>query len=160
MKLVVTGHDAAGKAVFSHAGAPPRSAGPGSFDLWTTDAPLAVPDDADPAAPASIGYFPVAGQTAFRIVSVPPGAGHLDVSVLPEELRHFFDPNDAAMHTTDTIDYVIILGGAADLELDDGVAERVKTGDCVVQRGTRHAWRVVGDEPLVLGAVLIGATRR
>jgi len=28
-----------------------------------------------------------------------------------------------------------------------------------VQRGTRHAWRVVSDEPLVLGAVLIGARR-
>ena len=41
---------------------------------------------------------------------------------------------------------------AADLELDDGRKERVKQGDCVVQRGTRHAWRVVGDEPLVLGA--------
>ena len=30
-------------------------------------------------------------------------------------------------------------------ELDDGVKERVSAGDCVVQRGTRHAWRVVGD---------------
>jgi len=158
MKLCVTGHDEKGRAVFSHIGAP-RSTAPGSFDLWATDGPPLVPDSADPGAPASVGYFPVAGETTFKIVSVPPGSGHLDASVLPEEIRHYFDPDDAAMHTTDTIDYVIILGGAADLELDDGVSERVQTGDCVVQRGTRHAWRVVGDEPLVLGAVLIGAVR-
>ena len=159
MKLCVTGHDEKGRAVFSHVGAPPRSAGPGSFDIWATEGPLAVPDASDPALPASIGYFPVAGQTSFRIVSVPPGSGHLDAIILPEDIRHYFDPDDAAMHTTDTIDYVIILAGAADLELDDGVCERVEPGDCVVQRGTRHAWRVVGDEPLVLGAVLIGAER-
>ena len=159
MKLVVTGHAEGGKAVFSHVGAPPRSAGPGSYDLWATEGPLSVPDAADPSAPASVGYFPAAGQTVFKVVSVPPGMGRIDASVLPEELRSFFDPDDAAMHTTDTIDYVMILGGAADLELDDGVAERVEAGDCVVQRGTRHAWRVVGDEPLVLGAVLIGAER-
>jgi mannose-6-phosphate isomerase-like protein (cupin superfamily) len=63
------------------------------------------------------------------------------------------------MHTTDTIDYVFIVSGAADLELDDGRKERVTGGDCVIQRGTRHAWRVVGDEPLVLCAILIGAER-
>jgi mannose-6-phosphate isomerase-like protein (cupin superfamily) len=63
------------------------------------------------------------------------------------------------MHTTDTIDYVFIVSGAADLELDDGRKERIRAGDCVVQRGTRHAWRVVGDEPLVLCAILIGAGR-
>ena len=70
-----------------------------------------------------------------------------------------FDPNDPEMHTTDTIDYVVIASGQADLELDDGCKERVVSGDCVVQRGTRHAWRVVGDEPLVLIAAMIGAKR-
>ena len=159
MKLCVTGHDSKGKAIFSHAGAPPRAAGPGSFELWSTKGPNSVPDDADPKAPAEVGYFPVEGETAFKLVSVPPSAGRADPSLLPDEIRHMFDPEDAGMHTTDTIDYVIILGGAAALELDDGVSERVETGDCVVQRGTRHARRVVGDEPLVLGAVLIGAAR-
>ena len=63
------------------------------------------------------------------------------------------------MHTTDTIDYVVILGGQAELELDDGKSETVRSGDCVVQRGTRHAWRVTSDEPLILAATLIGAKR-
>jgi quercetin dioxygenase-like cupin family protein len=63
------------------------------------------------------------------------------------------------MHTTDTLDYVIVLEGNADLELDDGVRERVGPGDCIVQRGTRHAWRVTSDEPLVLAGILLGARR-
>ena len=76
-----------------------------------------------------------------------------------EDLAKHFDPDDPGMHTTDTIDYVVILGGSAELELDDGRKEVVQTGDCVVQRGTRHAWRVTSDEPLILAATLIGARR-
>ncbi|MFP8875645.1 MAG: cupin domain-containing protein [Myxococcota bacterium] len=159
MKLCVTGHDSKGKAIFSHAGAPPRAAGAGTFELWSTKGPISVPDDADPNAPAEVGYFPIEGETAFKLVSVPPSAGRADPQLLPEEIRHMFDPEDAGMHTTDTIDYVVIVAGKAELELDDGRKELVQQGDCVVQRGTRHAWRVVGDEPLVLAATLIGSRR-
>jgi len=159
MKLVVTGHDVAGKSIFSFAGAPPRQLNAGSYDLWSTRGSLRVPDAADPKAPAEIGYFPVEGETSFKIVSVPKRAESDGSVALPQDIEEFFDRDDPGMHTTDTIDYVIILGGAADLELDGGVTERVQTGDVVVQRGTRHAWRVASDEPLVLGAVLIGAQR-
>ena len=158
MKLVVTGHDESGKSVFSFAGPPPREAHPGSYELWSTKGPITVPDEADPKAPAEIGYFPSAGETSFKIVSVPKSDGA--AAVVSGELSSFFDADDPGMHTTDTIDYVIILGGAADLELDDGAKQVVTAGDVVVQRGTRHAWRVISDEPLVLGAVLIGASRR
>jgi len=159
MKLVVTGHDRAGKSVFSFAGAPPRELNAGSYDLWSTAGPLRVPDEADPEAPAEIGYFPCEGETSFKIVSVPKRAMEAGGGAVPGDIASFFDASDPEMHTTDTIDYVIILSGAADLELDDGQAQRVEAGDVVVQRGTRHAWRVVSDEPLVLGAVLIGARR-
>lgn len=159
MKLVVTGHDVAGKATFSFAGAPPRQLGAGSYDLWSTRGPLRVPDGADPSAREEIGYFPREGETSFKIVSVSKRDEGDEPVSLPHDIAEYFDPGDPEMHTTDTIDYVIILGGAADLELDEGVTERVQTGDVVVQRGTRHAWRVVSDEPLVLGAVLIGAQR-
>lgn len=162
MKLVVTGHDSNGRSVFQHADAPPRETTPGSYALWSTKGPLRVPDPTPPDRPAEIGYFAEDEETAFRIVTVPPASagpqGDL-TSQMPPELARYFDPDDPEMHTTDTIDYVIILSGRADLELDDGRRERVEAGDCVVQRGTRHAWRVVGDEPLVLGATLIGAKR-
>lgn len=162
MKLVVTGHDPKGTSVFSHAGDPPRSSSPGSYDLWSTKGPISMPDETDASKPAEIGYFPSVGETCFKLVRVPGKAdraagGHSQQ--MPADLAKYFDPKDPEMHTTDTIDYVVILGGSAELELDDGRKEAVKTGDCVVQRGTRHAWRVTSDEPLILAATLIGAER-
>lgn len=162
MKLVLTGHDAQGRSVFHHAGTPPRSSAPGSYELWSTRGGIEMPDPTPADAPASIGYFPVEGESCFKIVSVPglrdrPAAG--GSFEMPAELQKHFDPDDPEMHTTDTIDYVVVLGGGADLELDDGRKESVAAGDCVVQRGTRHAWRVTSDEPLILAATLIGARR-
>ncbi len=162
MKLVVTGHDSEGISVFSQAGEPPRSTSPGSFDLWSTRGPISMPDATDPNKPAEIGYFPVEGETSFKVVRVPgladPPTGDF-MAQMPEDLAKHFDSDDPGMHTTDTIDYVIILGGSAELELDGGRKELVQTGDCVVQRGTRHAWRVTSEEPLILAAILIGAKR-
>ena len=162
MKLVVTGHDDEGSSVFSHAGDPPRSSSPGSYELWSTRGPIEMPNPTDADAPAAIGYFPVEGETCFKVVSVPGRADRPPGGFggqMPEALQKHFDPDDPEMHTTDTIDYVVILAGTAELELDDGRKETVQAGDCVVQRGTRHAWRVTSDEPLVLAATLIGARR-
>ena len=163
MKLIVTGHDAEGKSVFHHAGVPPRSSSPGSYELWSTSGPISMPDPTPGDSPAAIGYFAEKGETSFKVVSVPPmkdrPSGDMGAMIPPELARHF-DPDDPEMHTTDTIDYVVILSGVGELELDDGRKERVEQGDCVVQRGTRHAWRVVGDEPLVLAASMVGAERK
>ncbi len=162
MKLVVTGHDSEGRSVFHHAGEPPRSPSPGSYDLWSTKGPTTVPDPTPADAPAPIGYFAEEGETSFKIVTVPPARDRPEARSgydLPPEIARHFDPDDPEMHTTDTIDYVVILSGSAELELDEGRKERVGPGDCVVQRGTKHAWRVVGDAPLVLAATMIGARR-
>ena len=49
------------------------------------------------------------------------------------------DTSNAAMHETDTIDYIILLKGDVTLVLDE---EEIKVNphDIVVQRGTNHAW--------------------
>lgn len=163
MKLVVTGHDAKGGSIFSFAGTPPRETSPGSYELWTTRGAIEMPDRKNADGPAAIGYFPKEGETAFKIVTVPGLAARASMPshavTMPDEIRAHFDPEDPEMHTTDTIDYVLILSGSAELELDFGKKERVGAGDCVVQRGTRHAWRVTSQEPMVLCAVLIGAKR-
>ena len=67
--------------------------------------------------------------------------------------------DNPGMHVTDTIDYGIVLSGAVALELDDGVKVELAPGDCVVQNGTMHAWRVLGDESCVMAFIMIGATR-
>ena len=64
---------------------------------------------------------------------------------------------NAAMHETDTIDYIILLKGDVTLVLDE---EEIKVNphDIVVQRGTNHAWVNNGTEPALLIAVLIDSS--
>jgi uncharacterized cupin superfamily protein len=61
------------------------------------------------------------------------------------------------MHTTQTIDYVMILSGAVSLLLDEGEEVALAPFDVVVQRGTNHYWINRGREPAVLMAVLVDA---
>ena len=63
------------------------------------------------------------------------------------------------MHRTPTVDLICVLSGEIWLELD---AEEVhlREGDCVVQNGTRHAWRNKGDRPCTMAVVLVGAGAR
>ena len=57
-------------------------------------------------------------------------------------------------HTTDTVDYVMVLEGEIFLELDTGEV-LLHPGDCVVQRSTRHAWRNRTGAPVKMAAVMI-----
>jgi hypothetical protein len=63
------------------------------------------------------------------------------------------------MHKTDTIDYVyVVFSGEMILELENGET-MVKAGDCIIQRGTWHAWRNRSDRPCVVIGALVGAER-
>ena len=62
------------------------------------------------------------------------------------------------MHRTETIDYVIVLSGEIEMEMDDDTTIRLKAGDVLVQRGTNHAWINRGPEPARVAFVLIDAT--
>ena len=70
------------------------------------------------------------------------------------------DPEHPGMHTTDTVDFVLVISGEVSLELDDGAMVHLRPGECVIQNGTRHAWRNRSDKPCVLAGVTVGATRR
>jgi len=63
------------------------------------------------------------------------------------------------MHTTDSTDYGVVLSGNVMCELDDGAEVLLPPGDVVVQNGTRHRWRVVGDVPATLAVFIVGAHR-
>jgi quercetin dioxygenase-like cupin family protein len=63
------------------------------------------------------------------------------------------------MHTTDTVDFDVVISGEVYLELDDGSEVLLKTGDCVVQNGTRHAWRNRSAANCVIAVTLMGAER-
>jgi mannose-6-phosphate isomerase-like protein (cupin superfamily) len=175
MKRVITGHDNSGKSVFAADGQPQRIVDIGGiklFEIWATDAPVALPDNAVDPEVTQESFVPSPGGTRFRLFSIDPVDP--DATMVSEEafreqletakqlmpgLGHTLEADNPGMHTTDTIDYIVVLSGQADLELDDGATIALARGDCVVQRGTRHAWRNTGKVPFVAAAVMVGGTR-
>jgi len=66
-----------------------------------------------------------------------------------------FAPGLAARnHRTDSIDYIVVISGEIDMELDDSRVH-LKAGDVMVQRGTIHNWVNRGTAPCVLAVVLV-----
>jgi quercetin dioxygenase-like cupin family protein len=149
VRRIVTGHDAAGKAVIAsdermQAAASPTRPGISRVEIWSTDT-MPVDNSEGAAAEAQRNGFVVrhnyvgSGQgTVVRITEFAPGSAPF-------------------MHRTETLDYAILLRGQCDLELDDGKTVSMKPGDIVVQRGTMHAWVNTGNEPCVFAFVLIDA---
>jgi uncharacterized cupin superfamily protein len=85
--------------------------------------------------PDSVMAAPLDPQRAFgEMVEAMPG------------LIECFEPEAPGMHRTPTIDYVVIIEGELWLELDDGQERLVRSGDVVIQNGTRHAWRNKSDK--------------
>jgi hypothetical protein len=138
--------------------------------IWGTAATPSVPWDGHNIAEERKSVLPEVGETRLMKVTFPPdsvmmssdfdpaAAGAEYMSRLPG-LAERFEPESPGMHTTDTLDYGILLEGEISLELDDGQVVALKPSDIVVQNGTRHAWRNGGNEPATLLFVLIGAQR-
>jgi uncharacterized cupin superfamily protein len=60
------------------------------------------------------------------------------------------------MHRTETIDYVIVIAGEIDMDMDEETVH-LRAGDVMVQRGTNHAWVNRGTVPARLAFVLVDA---
>ncbi|MBL4679350.1 MAG: cupin domain-containing protein [Pseudomonadales bacterium] len=75
---------------------------------------------------------------------------------LPGLMEHM-EPDSPGMHTTDSMDYGILLQGTMTLELDDGESVDLEAGDVVVQNGTRHAWHYTSK--CTIAWILIGVER-
>jgi len=88
-----------------------------------------------------------------------PEAARVEYLARLPGLAELFEPRNPGTHTTDTIDYVIVVDGEIWLELDEGKVGPLRCGDIVVQNGTRHAWRNRGDGPATLVFVFVGAKR-
>jgi len=172
VRRVVTGHDANGKAIVASDTEvdgirPALTPGSEFHRLWGGDEAPTFPGDGE--QPAHDRYFPPVGGFRFGMFAVPPG--HRvdtqppdDVATAVAEfeaalpgLASYLEPDAPGMHTTDTIDFEVVLDGEVWLELDDGVEVHLRTGDTVVQNGTRHAWRNHGDTTARLAVFLIGA---
>lgn len=154
---VVTGHDAAGKAIVVHNGPLPRvveiQAIPGTVfhEVWsTTGAPAPVGNGADPTL-GPLMLPPPALGTRMRFVDIPPdteeflaqGAANMKAafSQIGDEKASTVQNHSPhpLMHRTETVDYGVVIEGEMTLVLDDSEV-LLKPGSVVVQRGTNHAW--------------------
>ena len=138
--------------------------------LWSTLASPTVgctrPVDNSPEAK----FVPGPGETRLMFVTFPPDSAmtrpEFDGMAFGQEfaakapgLAETFELDHPGMHTTDSIDYDVVLDGEITLELDGGTEVALKRHEVVVQHGTRHAWRNKSDKPATMLFVLIGAVR-
>ena len=178
-KRVLTGRDEAGKSVFKSFDVTPKvveiDSNPGLtfYELYLTEGvPQLTGLEPDPMLKRTKA-FPGPGGTMFRLISYPPKrpegykppAGVTFESALKEMsdkvpgMGDHFERGAPGMHTSDTIDYGVVVRGEMTLELDDGQKVHLRQGDCIVQNGTRHRWRNPLPEPCLMAFISIGGKR-
>ena len=169
MRRVVTGHDARGRSVVLMDGESPHSfllekaGGLKLTEIWETRSSPADNSGSRDAAGHERRIEPVDGGTVFRVIEYPPDRVRLK-TLDPDRFFQGMGARaaDAAtrrhpgMHRTDTVDYCMVLSGEVWAVLDEGEV-LLRAGDCLVQRGTNHAWSNRSDEPARLAFVLVDA---
>jgi quercetin dioxygenase-like cupin family protein len=156
IRRVVTGHDQAGtaKVLLDAPATNAKYPQPGlvSTMMWCTDgAPARIPLGEQPEDMGAriLGTAPPRNGTRFAVIDFPPG-------------------NQPHMHRTETIDYVIVIEGEIEMDMDASTI-KLKAGDIMIQRGTNHAWAnrsgrrarvafvLVDAEPLGIGTPVTGS---
>jgi hypothetical protein len=177
MRRIVTGHSAEGHSIFLSDGEPPRRIkinnlpGLEQTEIWATPNIPALPTDEKDPTLSLLSLVPSPGETRFRIVRFPSALETaraaetgIDQEALAREylekapgLAEAHEPDGSGRHRTQTVDYGIVLSGRIWLELDNGMKKKLEEGDCVIQNGTRHAWRNEFEEPCLMAFIMIGS---
>lgn len=141
LRRVVTGHDANGRAIvkIDEIVRNVKEGRPGALarNIWTTDSSPADNTSEIDGGAVEVGTT-MPGGTVFRVIDFQPGVAR-------------------RMHRTDSVDYLVVMSGEIDMQLDDGLEVHLKAGDVMVQRGTIHNWVNRGTESCVIAVVLVHA---
>lgn len=176
IRRIITGHDAAEKSTAVADGGPvvvrefETIPGMRTALLGATVRDQPIPRNGDDPTESVASWHPRVGETRLMFITFPPDAVYADPDFDPEAagkeqfeaipgLAEHFEPDAPGMHTTETVDYAIVVEGAPTLELDDGETIALKPGNVVIQNGTRHAWRNSGTGAATIAFVLVGARR-
>jgi mannose-6-phosphate isomerase-like protein (cupin superfamily) len=144
IRRVITGHDGNNVAKVIREGAATNTKTPrpgvSSTLMWCTDAmpaDIAVGEGAEDMGARILGTAPPENGSRFIVMEFAPGIA-------------------SEMHRTETIDYIAVLEGEIDMDMDDS-SVKLRAGDVMVQRGTHHAWVNRGSVPARLAIVLLDA---
>ena len=144
VRRIVAGHDANGVAqVLIDGAATNRKLSPtgaSSVLIWssdTTPADISVGEDIEDYGARKLGSAPPPDGTRFAVIDFPPHS-------------------TGSIHRTESLDYVIVLNGEIDMQMDQSTVS-MRAGDVLVQRGTNHGWINRSDRPARLAFVLIDA---
>src|SRR5713101_9127170 len=144
VRRVVTGHDAnqTAKVLIDGAATNRRISRSGGVStlIWCTDrtpADIPVGENVEDMGARLLGTPPPPNGTRFTVNEIPPR-------------------RSGPMHRTETIDYVIVLAGELEMQMDDSTV-KLKAGDVLVQRGTHQAWIHRGPNPARVAFILIDA---
>lgn len=144
VRRVITGHDGnhTAKAIIDGPSANVRSrhAGTASTLIWCTDempADISIGENVEDMGARQLGTYPPENGARFIVMQIDPGA-------------------PGAMHRTETIDFIAVVEGEIDMDMDDS-SLTLKAGDTMVQRGTNHSWVNRSDRPAKIAIVLLDA---
>jgi mannose-6-phosphate isomerase-like protein (cupin superfamily) len=143
-RRVITGVDEDGKSCIWLDGDVPESAivakgedGRIGRSIWAIDEiPTIIKNKFDPMENwfQDHEWFPDKGIN-FGLLTWEPGTGY-------------------PMHVTESLDIGVIVSGELELILEKE-STVLGAGDCFVQNGTQHGWKVVGDEPCTFVVVIV-----
>ena len=109
-------------------------------------------------------YTAPGDRDGFQL-SPPPGGVNIIRNKLPPDSVIYVDTDgcprlvadEEYLHRTATVDFICVLEGELWLVLEGDEDVHLRAGDCVVQRGTVHAWRNRTDRSTTFLAVLFDA---
>jgi quercetin dioxygenase-like cupin family protein len=144
IRRVITGHDGNNVAKVIIDGQASNTKRPrdgvASTLMWCSDqmpADIGIGDKVEDMGARILGTAPPQNGSRFIVMEFAPG-------VVSE------------MHRTETIDYIVMLSGEIEMDMDDSTVT-LRAGDIMVQRGTNHAWANRSKAPARLAIVLLDA---
>jgi quercetin dioxygenase-like cupin family protein len=144
IRRVVTGHsrNAVAQVITDSLVTNTRQPRPGvaSTLIWSSDrtpAEIAIGESVEDLGARTLRTQPPSNGSRFTVMDFQPGVR-------------------SEMHRTESLDYIAVLAGEIDMDMDDSTV-KLKAGDVMVQRGTNHCWVNRSTEPARLAIVLLDA---
>ena len=144
IRRVITGHDGSNAAKVILEGPATNTKTPregvASTLMWCTDAmpaDIAAGSGVEDMGARILGTAPPENGSRFIVMEFAPGVA-------------------SEMHRTETIDYIVVLSGEIDMDMDDSTV-KLSAGDVMVQRGTNHAWANRSSKTARVAFVLVDA---